>query len=416
MKSTSLGQAFNRLWSASLSSNFADGILSTSVPLLAVTLTESPVQISAITALVMLPWLFFAIPIGALVDRVDRRMALVFANSIRFIIGALLAISISTHVINMTLLYIFVFSMGVCEVLVDTTAQAMIPKMLDKENYERGNSRLAISENVVSQFVGSPFSSAIFVIAIFVPFFISSAGYLIAALFIFLIPTQFHASMNKDEDLNKTKDGFLAEIKFGIRYLYNEKKILRLVLTTTALGFFFSMATATNVLFLIRILHVKTSLFGLVMTVQAIGGIVGAFLTPKLSQRFGRGKVLATAIVVSAFPVFLMGFTTNIWNFLPLAILIGFSISGWNILLMSTYQHLIPNELFGRIHGTRRTLVWGIMPFGSLIGGVIATFGLRWPFIICGAIGSIIAIANYNFLKSLNVASSDQFDEANNLG
>lgn len=403
MGSTSLGKAFNRLWSASLSSNLADGILNTSVPLLAVTLTESPVQISAITALVMLPWLFFAIPIGALVDRVDRRMALVFANCMRFLIGALLAITVSTHLINMLWLYVFVFSMGICEVLVDTTAQAMIPKMLEKENYERGNSRLAISENVISQFVGSPISSAIFAIAIFIPFFITSAGYFIAALFIFLIPAQFHASMNKDEDPNKSKDGFLAEIKFGINYLYNDKKILRLVLTTTALGFFFSMATATNVLFLIKVLHVKTSLFGAVMTVQAIGGITGAFLTPKLSQRFGRGKVLATAIVASSIPVFLIGFATNIWNFLPLTVLIGFSISGWNILLMSTYQHLIPNELFGRIHGTRRTLVWGMMPFGSLIGGVIATHGLRLPFIICGAIGSTIAIFNFKFLKSLNV-------------
>lgn len=403
MGSTSLGKAFNRLWSASLSSNLADGILNTSVPLLAVTLTESPVQISAITALVMLPWLFFAIPIGALVDRVDRRMALVFANCMRFLIGALLAITVSTHLINMLWLYVFVFSMGICEVLVDTTAQAMIPKMLEKENYERGNSRLAISENVISQFVGSPISSAIFAIAIFIPFFITSAGYFIAALFIFLIPAQFHASMNKDEDPNKSKDGFLAEIKFGINYLYNDKKILRLVLTTTALGFFFSMATATNVLFLIKVLHVKTSLFGAVMTVQAIGGITGAFLTPKLSQRFGRGKVLATAIVASSIPVFLIGFATNIWNFLPLTVLIGFSISGWNILLMSTYQHLIPNELFGRIHGTRRTLVWGMMPFGSLIGGVIATHGLRLPFIICGAIGSTIAILNFKFLKSLNV-------------
>ena len=68
----SLGPAFNRMWGASLLTSLADGVLIAAAPLLAVTLTKNPVLISAISALVMLPWLLFAIPIGAIVDRVDR--------------------------------------------------------------------------------------------------------------------------------------------------------------------------------------------------------------------------------------------------------------------------------------------------------------------------------------------------------
>ena len=69
----SLGPAFNRLWGASLTTNLADGVLSAAAPLLAITLTKNPVLISVLSALAMLPWLFFAIPIGVIVDRVDRR-------------------------------------------------------------------------------------------------------------------------------------------------------------------------------------------------------------------------------------------------------------------------------------------------------------------------------------------------------
>ena len=72
----SLGSAFNRLWGASLTTNLADGVLSAAAPLLAITLTKNPVLISMLSALVMLPWLFFAIPIGVIVDRVDRRFLL----------------------------------------------------------------------------------------------------------------------------------------------------------------------------------------------------------------------------------------------------------------------------------------------------------------------------------------------------
>ena len=73
LKTEKLGPAFNRLFSASAISNLADGLLAVAAPLLAITLTKNPVLISMLSALVMLPWLLFAIPIGLIVDRVDKR-------------------------------------------------------------------------------------------------------------------------------------------------------------------------------------------------------------------------------------------------------------------------------------------------------------------------------------------------------
>ena len=91
----------------------------------------------------------------------------------------------------------------------------------------------------------------------------------------------------------------------------------------------------------------------------------------------------------------------NIFVFVALATLGGFTIAQWNILLMATYQTVIPNELYGRIHGTRRTLVWGMMPIGSVIGGVLAQYGLRIPMYVGGAIATIVALASINFFLSV---------------
>lgn len=78
-----MNPAFNRMWTSSIVSNLSDGVMVAAVPLLAISLTDSPVLISAIGAMVMLPWLLFAIPIGAVVDRLDRRYILAGANAIR---------------------------------------------------------------------------------------------------------------------------------------------------------------------------------------------------------------------------------------------------------------------------------------------------------------------------------------------
>jgi len=78
-----MGPAFNRLWAGSIISNLADGVLIAAAPLLAITLTDSTVLISIIGAMVMLPWLLFAMPIGVMVDRLDRRFILAGSNAIR---------------------------------------------------------------------------------------------------------------------------------------------------------------------------------------------------------------------------------------------------------------------------------------------------------------------------------------------
>jgi hypothetical protein len=97
----------------------------------------------------------------------------------------------------------------------------------------------------------------------------------------------------------------------------------------------------------------------------------------------------------------LQGFSPNIYVFVALATFGGFAIAQWNILLMATYQTVIPNHLYGRIHGTRRTLVWGLMPIGSVLGGVLAQYGLRIPMYVGGVIASVIALSSIKFFMGV---------------
>lgn len=393
----SLGPAFNRLWGASLTTNLADGVLSAAAPLLAITLTKNPVLISVLSALAMLPWLFFAIPIGVIVDRVDRRYLLAGANSVRFLIAGLLAISISTHTITIYLLFVATFCIGVCEVTADTTSQSLIPQILGKDQLERGNSRLQISETIVQGFVGTPISGFLYAAAIYLPFIANSFGFLVAAVLAATIPVKFLQDL-RTSDSDGTKPDFMAEIRFGMKYLYNNKVLFRLVITTASIGFCYSMSTSTIVLFMVQELHLKPAFFGIALSVQAVGAIAGGIAAPQLSVKFGRSRVMTAGIFLSSLIVLLQGLVPNIYIYIALSTVAAFTISLWNILLMSTYQSVIPAHLYGRVHGTRRTLVWGLMPFGSLLGGFIAKTGLRAPLIVGGAIATVIATLSLPFL------------------
>lgn len=73
---------------------------------------------------------------------------------------------------------------------------------------------------------------------------------------------------------------------------------------------------------------------------------------------------------------------------------------------MSCYQVLIPSELYGRIHGARRTFVWGVTPIGALFGGVIAHSGLRVPLIVGGIATTLISLSALTFIYRLGNQTS----------
>ena len=404
--SEKLGPAFNRLFSASVISNLADGLLAVAAPLLAISLTKDPVLISLLSAFVMLPWLLFAIPIGLVVDRVDKRLLITFTNSMRFVTAGLVALAISTDRISIYWLLLATFVIGTCEVATDTAAQSLIPVLLDKKNFERANSRLNIAETVIQNFIGTPLSGFLYASVIVLPFILNSLGFLIAAIFVFLIPAHLisHGSLQAKND--DEKKSFIGDIKFGLNYLWNDIPLRRLVATTTSLGFFYSLSTSTLILFITETLGVQAKYFGVLMAGAGSGAVVGALLTPRLSKKFGRGRILSIAIFISSITVLFQGLAPNLWVFGVIDFISSFAITTWNILLMSCYQVLIPADLYGRIHGARRTFVWGVMPIGAFLGGVIAHNGLRLPLIIGGVATTLISLSAFTFIYRLGNQTS----------
>jgi MFS family permease len=376
--------------------------MKTSALLLAATLTKDPVVISILAAVLMLPWLLFAIPIGGIVDRVDRRLMLATANAVRFFMAAILAITVSLDIVTIPILYFVVFVIGAAEVLYDTTAQSMIPQLLRTEHLERGNARLEIGAVTVGEFMGSPISGVLFAVSIALPFALGSAGILVAAILVLMIPGNFKKAIAMDENnqpAEKTK--FWSDIRFGIGYLYKNKTLLKLVLLTATLYTFSAATSSTLVLFLTEELKVEPIWFGFVFIVPAVGAIIGSVTAPKVSDRFGRTTVMAYSMIVFCAAEVLTGLSQNVIVFALIGLCMSITVTWWNVLLMSTYHQIIPNELFGRIHGTRRTLVWGLMPIGSLLGGFMAQFGLRMPYLIAGGTALVVAFVGFRFIVGL---------------
>jgi MFS family permease len=133
--------------------------------------------------------------------------------------------------------------------------------------------------------------------------------------------------------------------------------------------------------------------FGLFLLLAGVGALAGSFATPPLTRRVGRAVMLTAGSVVAAAAIGLMAFTRNGYVAAALFAVASAGIMVWNVLTMSLRQVLIPSELFGRVQGAYRTLVWGGIPLGSVTGGLLAGWlGIRWAFLIAGAIMLVLAV------------------------
>ena len=394
-----MSKSFQKLWLSSGASNLTDGLLKTAAPLLATTLTKDPFWIATIAALSMLPWLLFAIPIGGFVDRFNRRNMIAIANTIRFSSITLLSVSIGFDFVSLWLLLLATFLFGIGEVIYDTTLQSMLPQVLRKDQLERGNARLTFTSVTLGEFIGAPLGGLLFAAAIALPFYLGTAGILIAVLLVVSLPREYGLAPLPEPKTEKT--GFWEDIRFGIRYLYQDKTLLKLVLLTSAIGFFFAASSSTMVLFFTETLQTPAALFGVLFALPAAGALIGSAMATRLSESFGRTKVMAIVMVISSVVLVIQGFSVNYWMLTALLTVGSVLITIWNVLLMATYHEIIPTELFGRIHGTRRTLVWGLMPIGSLIGGLLAGIDLRLPLIVGGIACSILALVGARFIVGL---------------
>ena len=59
----------------------------------------------------------------------------------------------------------------------------------------------------------------------------------------------------------------------------------------------------------------------------------------------------------------------------------------WNVLTLALRQRLIPDEMLGRVGASYRFLVYLGMPFGALVGGLLANqFGVRAAIFVSGSL------------------------------
>ncbi|MDK1019201.1 MAG: MFS transporter [Actinomycetota bacterium] len=387
-----LGRNYWKLWTASVVSNLGDGVAIIVYPWLASSVTRSALLVALIAVAQRIPWLIFTLPAGVITDRVDRRKimtsAAVFRTVLTLVVAGIVFVNqgtlpspgdVGTGVVgdlNTTMyltLLISALLFGFAEVLYDNASQTILPAIVAPEGLEKANGRLWGAEMVMNQFVGPPLGSVLVGVAFALPFFFDAGTFAIAAALIFALSGAFTVGPPQREDDTGERPGFWAEIKEGVKWLWEHPLLRPMAIILGLLNGLLAVAFATMVLFAQDVLHLAPTLFAVLMMAGASGGVLGSVLAPKISKRIGSGTSLHLTLLVMPLVTLVVGLASHwllVWAMFFIAAFAGVL---WNVITVSLRQTIIPDYLLGRVNSVYRLFAWGTMPIALGLGGLIVT-------------------------------------------
>ena len=370
---------FVKLWTGQSISELGSQVSQLAIPwLAAVGLHASPIEFSLLGVLGFLPFILFALPAGVWVDRLRRRQILIFGDSARAVLLALIPILWAAGVLRIWHLLVLQFVIGVFTVFFDVAYQSYLPALIEREDLVDGNSKLQLTVSIAQ--VAGPSMSGGLIAALAAPYAIvaDAASFVIST--IFMVRMRHRENLPR-QDAAEPRPKMWPQVKEGLHWVVGNRYLRAIAACTGTSNFFGQVEFAIFVLYAVRTLHLSSVELGIVFGVGSFGSIAGALAANLIRMKTGVGRaIVGYAIVFSSagvlFPLAPRSFP------LPFLIggmaLFGFASVGYNITQVSFRQAITPERLQGRMNAAMRWIVWGTIPLGTLLGGALGqTLGLR---------------------------------------
>jgi MFS family permease len=366
---------FRLLWIGESVSELGTSVTYVALPFVAlIVLHATTFEVAALAAAETICWPFIALPIGVWVDRVSRRRVLLVADAGRALALVSIPIAAAIHDVTLAQLYVVGVVAGVLTIFFSVAYPSYLQSVVTKDELVEGNSLLTGAEQVAH--VSGPALGGLLVQALGAAYALVAdvVSFVVSVVAVFAI----HAEEPRPASERRTIRHELAE---GVRFLVHHKVLRAFIISAATSNLFVGGAQAITVLFLVRVVHVEAGVVGLLLSVGALGGLLGAVLARRLIRVFGDARVMVLAAVVEALSAYLVPLTAQGWRlglFCAGQAIASVAIVAFNVVGGSYRQEIVPPRLMGRVMAANRMVTWGVLPIGAFgAGALAANIGVR---------------------------------------
>jgi predicted MFS family arabinose efflux permease len=171
------------------------------------------------------------------------------------------------------------------------------------------------------------------------------------------------------------------EIVEGVRWLWHHPPIRALALTIFFFNVTFGAAMAVYVLLAKERLGLDDVGYGLLITVGAVGGIIGSAAYPWLERRFSLATLMRVGLLLETVTHIVLATTTSPVVAGMMMLLFGIHAMVWGTTSTTVRQRAVPSVLLGRVTSVYMLGSIGGIVAGTVVGGALAQgFGITAPF------------------------------------
>lgn len=399
MRNPGLDRNFNKFWTGESLSHFAVQLGAVALPVISVDLLHaSESQLGYLNAASTAAFLLLGLPAGAWVDRWFKRPTMIWANLARGIAIAVVPTLYFLGLLELWHLYVVAAVIGIATVFFDVAYQSFIPMLVAPGLISRANSRMEATAQLAR--LAGPALGGLLLKIVSAPVLLlaDAVGYLVS--WWFLLVTRDHEAEYREKRGTPPPRNLRREIAEGLGFVFRQPAISRITLASFLTNFA-STATFTLVpIVILRLLGFSAFQYGLIMTLGAVGGLLGAGAAGRIARRIGTANAVRFSTLAGALSVFCYPFALALPDRASsLVVLIAGSFIGngavltYNVTQVSLRQRLCPPNLLGRMNASVRFIVWGIMPISALAAGwaseAIGVGNFLWITALLGTAGFI---------------------------
>jgi MFS family permease len=397
---------FRRLFVGNSVSLLGSSVTTVALPLTAVVyLHASPVQLGIIGAVAFVPHLVLGLPAGVWVERMRYRRILVLADLAQMLLLGTIPILAAFHVLHVWQLYVVVVLAGIGNLFETVTAQSFIPRLVPRDQLLPANSAVMQSNSTVNT-TGSALGGVLVqLLTAPIAIAVDAISFLLAAFCKARIRTPGPAVSSAV----RPKQHLRTDILEGLRAVLAHPVVRAVTISATLGALAGQMQNVVLVLYLVRGLHLASSLVGVAIAIGGVAGILGAVIATPITERVGPGPAYIAGMSLAGTAGLVLAASSG-----PLAVafpilvvaqlLRGAGPALYGVNQQTFRQALLRPELISRVNATWRFLVYGMMPIGALLGGLSGSaLGFRTTLIISsGGVLLGTAIAALSPLRSLH--------------
>jgi MFS family permease len=388
---------FVRFWSAAAVSHVGDAITRLALPLVAiVSLGASPMEVGVLGAAQFAPFLLVGLPVGAIVDRLDRkRRVMVLTDVGRAVTIGSIPVAYVAGLLTLPHLVVVALVHGCMSALFDVASSAYLPALVARPDLVSANGKLELARSG-AQIVG-PGAAGVLVELVTAPLALvaDAVSFLGSALLLSRIRRRESIPGGPSASLRRT---LAREVIEGTAYVFREPRIRAVALTALMANLFRSVLLAVLLIYLVREARAPAGAIGVAFAVGNVGFVAGALIAAWAARRFGVGPTMQGAVALfgpAALIVAVAPAPVAVYAAGAMILLDSFGIGLHGVNQMSLRQAITPERLRGRMSATVRLLILGAIPLGTMVGGVLGSLlGLRAT-IWVGVAGLFLATLPY---------------------